>query len=82
MNVASALSEMKKLTRVDKECKEAEKVVDCGMLKRSVLPVTLMRIKTFYQLQNWANFKQEAMKIDESTASLEKDFLLALYEYA
>ena len=50
MNVASALSEMKKLTRVDKECKEAEKVVDCGVLKRSILPVTLMRIKTFYQL--------------------------------
>ena len=61
---------------------EAETVCNQGHPRRPVLPASLLKAKAYYQLNNLDACKQEILKIDEDTSSLEKDFLHALYEYS
>jgi hypothetical protein len=52
-------------------------------MKRDTLPATLLKIRAYYELENWNSFNQEISKLGASEEiSIEKDFLAALYEYS
>jgi hypothetical protein len=51
-------------------------------LKRDTLASSLLKIKAYYELENWNSFSQEISKLSATEVSIEKDFLAALYEYS
>ena len=81
LHVGTSLIDLKKNSRAMKEINEAETILNAGFVQRSTLPATLLKIKAFYELENWGSFNQEVNKAKSKSMSIEKDFLSALYEY-
>ena len=83
LHVGTSLIDLKKNARAIKEISEADTVLTQGFVKRDTLPATLLKIRAYYELENWNSFNQEITKLgSQHLVSIEKDFLAALYEYS
>jgi hypothetical protein len=56
LHVGTSLIDMKKNARAMKEINEAETVLNQGWFKRSTVPSTLLKVKAYYELENWNSF--------------------------